>query len=245
MARTMPETLDYLASAPPPGAPPVATDTVEPYSEAPLWAAALPLLSLLGVCALAFSSATKPALTDKVTLAALALMTALFAYAPFLRRVREDRDAASFALCAAFFVIYGLARRVVPDNAFAVGGEVKLGLAAYAVILGALVGAPAWLKSFGGWTRATLFALSLLALLGWLSYRFLGMFYLVGPTQMVNPTALRFLLTQIVEFGALALCCAAVAANTKTRRLALLILPALLLILVMRYKTMPAPEDDE
>ncbi len=241
----MPETLQYPASAPPPGAPPVATDTIKPASEAPLWAGAVPLLSLLGVCALAFSSAGKPGLADTVTMAALALMAALFAYAPFLRRVREDRDAASFALCAAFFVIYGLARRVVPENAFAVGGEVKLGLAAYAVLAGALIGAPAWLKSFSGWTRAAIFALSLIALFGWVSYRFLGLFYKVGATETVDPTALLFLMTQIVEFGALALCCAAVAANTKTRRVALLILPALLLALAMRYKTMPVVEDDE
>ena len=240
----MPETLSHPASAPPPGAPPVAADT-EPYSDAPLWAAGLPLLSLLGVCALAFSSATKPGLADTVTLFALALMAAIFAYAPFLRRVREDRDAASFALCAAFFVIYGLARRVAPENAFAVAGEVKLGLAAYAVLLGAIVGAPAWLKNFSGWTRAALFALSLLALLGWLSFRFLGLFYVVGPTAIVDPTALAYLFTQIVEFGALALCCAAVAANSKTRRAALLILPALLLVLAMRYKTMPVVEDEE
>ena len=234
----MPETLQY--PTPPSGV----LDTAQSHSEAPLWAAAAPLLSLLGVGALAFSAASKPGLADTVTLAALALMAALFAYAPFLRSVREDQSSASFALCAAFFVIYGLARRVVAENAFAVGGEVKLGFAAYAVLAGAIIGAPAWLKSFNGWTRAALFALSLLALLGWIAFRFLKIFY-NGEPMVVDPALLTFLLTQAVEFGALALCCAAVAANSKTRRIALMILPALLLALAARYKTMPAAKEDD
>ena len=216
----------------------------ETRKDAPLWAAAVSLLALLGVAALAFSAATKPGPADTVTLFFLTLMTAIFGYAPFLRRLREDRDAAAFVLCAAMFVVYGLSRRVTAAEPPTLG-EAKIGYAAFLVIGGALIGAPAWAKNFNGWTRAAAFALSLLLLLGWLAFRFLSMFYEVGETKTINPATWGFLLLQTIEYGALALCCSAVTANSRVRRFALVLLPALLLALAMRYKTMPAAQEDE
>ena len=244
----MPETLESPASAPPPGGPPVATDDLEPKAGAPLWAAAVSLVAIFAVIALAFSGAAKPGLADQVTLPALALFAALFGYLPLLRRLREDRDAASFALCAALFVVYGLARRFVPANTPALhffGDDFPIPCAAFAVLLGALLGAPAWLKNFNGWTRTVLVALALLALLGFASFRFLASFYPVGTTATLDPTNLVHLGMQVVEFGALALCCAAVAAHATTRRLALIVLPALLLALWARHHFMAAPAEEE
>jgi hypothetical protein len=246
----MPETLTHPASAPPPGGPPVATDVLEPRADPPLWAAALPLLSLLGICALALSSAAKPALADQVTLPILAIMAALFGYAPFLRRVREQHDATSFAFCAAMFVVYGLSRRVTGENGPSltlIGEAYPISYAALLVVIGALIGAPAWLKNMSGWTRALLGALLLVALLAFAIFRFLTGFYEVGTTVAVglDPTSLAYLGMQLVEYGALALCCSAVAANARTRHLFLIILPALLLLLWARYRMMPAPAEEE
>ena len=242
----MSETMTHPAA--PPGGPPIATDAVEPQSEAPLWASAVSLGALIGMYLLAFSPAANPSLADKVTLPVLAIMAAAFAYAPFLRRVSEQRDVASFALCAAFFVVHGLSRRVTGESGPAItlfGDPFPISYAAMLVIAGAVVSAPAWLKGRNGWTNAMLGGLAVLAVLAFISFRLLANHYEVGTTATLDPGSLAYLGTQIVEYGALALCCSAVANNSKTRRIALIILPALLLLLAARYRMMPAPAEEE
>jgi hypothetical protein len=243
----MTETLSSPHNGPPPA------ESLDRRAEAeiaaPLWASAIAALVLLGIFVLAFSAATKPLLADRITLPFLGVLAAAYAWTPLVRRVVLQRDAATFALCAALFVVYGLARRVAPDEGglnFS-GDTYPISYAAWCAVVGAVLSAPAWLKAFEGWTRAIVSALALLAAIAFFSFNFLKGFYPAGPTEVLDTTTLVHFGMQTVEYGALALCCTGVAAHPRTRTALLTVLPVLLMALWARHQFMAgaATEEDE
>ena len=251
MTDTTLETLDRPRRVPPSGGPPVATSTIEPEVAVPFWASAIAAVALLAIFALAFLNDAKPGPADQLTLPVLGILAALFAWTPLRHKIAPQREAATFALCAALFVVYGLSRRIVPESlpAFSLyDEEFRFSCAAWCAFLGAVLSAPSWIKTFGGWLRALLCALLILLLIGLFSFRFVGGYYPPSSPTPINPTVFILFVMQIFEFGALALCCAGVAAHPRTRQMMLMALPVLLFALWARHQFAGAPiekEEDE
>jgi hypothetical protein len=185
-------------------------------------------------------------LSEKTTLLFLAAAF-LVVLAPSLhRKLSENRDAATFALMAAFFVLYHLAERLgpvegfslrlrlLPDDAFPVSYALRL------VVLGALLSIPAWWKG-GGPQRYMFASLFLAGVLGLGSFWFLGQFYQIGATEILDPTPLPTLLLQILGYAAVAALCRAVTASASSTKIMLRTLPFLLLALCAKYQFFPAP----
>lgn len=244
----MTETLEAPRGAPPSEGPPVATGTIEPEAAAPLWAAALAVVALFAVFALAMLPDAKPGPADQLTLPILGLFAAIFGWTPLQRRVAPQRDAATFAFCAALFVAYGLARRTIPESlpAFTIyEEEQRFSCAAWCVFLGAILSSPAWTKSLGGWMRALLGGLLLLFFIGLFSFKFVGGHYPPTSPSPVDPLVFVLFGMQVLEFAALALCCASVAAHPRTRSFMLMALPVLLWAVWARHRFAPAPIESE
>ena len=226
--------------------------TPEPHA-AEIAPAASPLfaapaaIGLLAVCALAFASAARATSGDKITLLFLGIV-ALLAWlpSPRLRAFCTRADVASFFLTACAFIVYGLARQAAPPHGFALrfpllDDSFVVPYAEYAALFGALFSAPLWWKYRSGWTNALLGALALIAVFAAGSFWFLGRYLKVGETEELDPRPMIVTLLQVVEYGLLTLCCAAVSAHPKTRVLALRILPILLLLLWTRHTFFAAP----
>ncbi len=242
----MTETLETPRGAPPIAGPPIATDFAE--AAVPLWAAALAAVALFAVFALAMLPDAKPGPADQLTLPVLGIFAALFAWTPLQRRVAPQRDAATFALCAALFVVYGLSRRIVPESLPALhfnDEEYRFSCAAWCVFLGAVLSAPAWLKSLGGWMRALLGGLLVLFILGLFSFKFVGGHYPPTSPSPIDPAVFVLFVMQTLEFTALALCCAGVAAHPRVRSLMLMALPVLLWAVWARHHFAPAAQESE
>jgi hypothetical protein len=213
----------------------------------------LAALVLLAVIGLAFLNAAEPTLADRVTLLVLGIVAAILFWTPLARHLETQHNVATFFLTSAMFIVYGMARRVGPDAGWALhfsalpGDEFVVSYAARAVVLGALLTAPAWGRHLTGWTRSLLLATGVLALLAIGSFLLLRRFYEVGPTTTLDPTPLPTLGMQTVEYGALALLCDAATRHPWTRRLVLKVLPLALLALWARHQFMAAPpvEEDE
>jgi hypothetical protein len=184
--------------------------------------------------------------TEKITLLFLAA-TFLLAFVPSLqRRLSENRDAATWALLTAFFILFHLAERAgprdgwslrfatLPDDAFAISYALRI------VVLGAILSFPAWFRG-GGPQKFVWVTLGLIGVLGWASFWFLGRFYKVGVTETLDPTPLPTLAMQIVGFGALAAICRAATASPTHTRLVLRLLPFALLLVWAKFQWMPAP----
>ncbi len=244
----MTETLEAPRGAPPSEGPPIATGTLEPESAVPLWAAGIAAVALLAVFALAMMPDAKPGAADQLTLPVLGLFAALFAWTPLQRQVAPQRDAATFAFCAALFVVYGLARRTVPESLPALhfnDEEYRFSCAAWCVFLGAVLSAPAWLKSIGGWMRALLGGLFILFVIALFSFKFIGGHYPTTSPSPIDPAVFVLFMMQTLEFAALGLCCASAAAHPRLRRLMLMALPILLWMVWARHHFAPAPIESE
>jgi len=213
----------------------------------------LAAFALIAVFGLAFLNAAEPTLADRVTLLALGVIAAILFWTPLARHLENQQNVAAFALTAAMFIVYGMARRVGPESGWALhfsalpGDEFVISYAARIVLLGALLSAPAWGRHLSGWARSLLLTTAVLALLAIGSFLLLRRFYEVGPTTTLDPTPLPNLGLQIVEYGALALLCDAATKHPWTRRLVLRVLPLALLALWARHQFMAAPpvEEDE
>jgi len=191
---------------------------------------------------------------DVLTPFVLGIAAMFLFWTPLSRHFEFQENAAMFALTAAMFVIYSLARRVGPDDGWALSFA-WLGLpddrfvvpyASRIVVLGALCTAPLWWENMQGWTRSLLGGAVLLLVLAAISFRLLASFYKVGPVEQLDPTPLPHLGMQIVEYFCLALLCNAAAAHPNVRRWALRALPILLLVLWARLQFFsPAPLDPD
>ena len=215
----------------------------------PLFAAPA-AIGLLAIGALAFSGAARATSGDKITLLFLGIV-ALLAWlpSPRLRAFCSRADVASFFLTACAFIVYGLARQVAPPHGFALRFPILddsfiLPYAEYAVLFGALFSAPRWWKHRSGWTNALLGALAMIAVFAAGSFWFLGRYLKVGETEELDPRPMIVTLLQVVEYGLLTLCCAAVSAHPKTRVLALRVLSIVLLLLWARHTFFTAPPVD-
>jgi hypothetical protein len=184
-------------------------------------------------------------LSEKATLLFLAVVF-FVALIPRLHRRLMERDAATFALLAAFFVLFHLADRAgpregwslqfasLPDDQFPVSYALRL------VVVGALVTFPLWWKG-GGPQRFMLAALILIGVLGAGSFAFMARFYTVGATETLDPTPLPTLFLQILGYACVAALCRAVTASPATRQLALRALPFVLLLILAKFQFLPAP----
>jgi hypothetical protein len=248
MTDAMLETLEAPRGAPPADGPPVATGTIEPEASVPLWASALAALALLAVFALAMMPDARPGAADQLTLPVLGIFTALYAWTPLQRLIAPQRETATFALCAALFVAYGLARRTVPESLPALtfnDEEYRFSCAAWCVFAGALLSTPAWLKGMSGWMRALLGGMLALLVIGVFSFKFVGGHYPADSPSPADPKVFVLFVMQSLEFAALALCCAAAAAHPRTRSLMLAALPVLLWAVWARHRFAPAPIESE
>ena len=214
--------------------------------------AAIATVALALLIVLAFSTEARPTQADRIALLGLAVLTAICFWTPLYRWAEAQHGVATFALTAAMFIVYGLARQVtppddrgalkfasLPEDVFAVS------YAAYIVVAGALLTAPFWLRSLYGWTKSVLLVLGIITVLGFGSFKFLSGYYTVGVTEVLDPTPLVHLGMQVIEFGSLALLCNAVCAHGGMRRWVLRALPLILLALWARHQFGPAPVEEE
>lgn len=183
---------------------------------------------------------------EKAALLFLALAFGVAQWPPLRRALESSRDAMTFALLTAGFVLLQLADRagpragwalhsaLLPDDRFVPSYALRL------AVLGALLSVPAWWKG-GGPQRFVWAALLLVGALGWGSFWFLARYYPVGPTETLDPTPLPTLFLQILSYGAVAALCRAATATPASTRLALRCLPLVLLLVAAKLGFFPAP----
>ena len=233
-----------------------ATNDAAPIIEGARWPALLATCALLVICATAFSGAAAASSADCAALFFVALCGAVAFWPRWSRHFWQPtdgaRDAATFALLAAMFVIYPLARNVGPGEKwalhFALTGEdaFPISYAACVVMLAAPI---AWFgqrraRVATGLLPAIGAALGILAFFGVFSFRFLSNFYVVGATEELDPTPLVHLLLQCVEFGALSIVCGVAMNDLAVRKTVLRALPLLLLALWARHQFAAPPVED-
>ncbi len=215
------------------------------------------LLALAGVAVLALfpqsSALAGPQMgPDRATLWFLLVCSLIAWVPPLFARLKASRDASTWALLCAFFVLFHIADRAGPGDGwaltfpFAPEDPVPISYATRAVVVGALCCCPLWLRR-GGSEKAIVVALALVGAFGFGTLWFLGRFYPIGADKDLVPRPVATLLVQIVSYGALALCCRAVAEHERLRAFALRALPLILLGVVLRHQLAPiaAPKDDE
>lgn len=225
-----------------------------PEPEFPM-ASLLAFFTLLGVAMLALfpNAALLPGdarLSEKTALLFLVATFLVALWPSWQRRVLAHRDAATFLLVCAFFVIFQLADRAgpregfalhfaaLPDDSFPVSYALRL------AVLGAIVSIPAWFKD-GGAQRYIFAALLLIGGFGLGSFLFLARFYEVGATQTLDPTPLPTLFLQILGFGAVAALCRAVTASDKITRFTFRLMPLILLMVWAKMQFSPIPVEAE
>ena len=219
-------------------------------SPSPLWAApALLALGVVSVLALfPDPRLLKPAQMppEKITLLLLLVSFALALFPPFQRRLMQDRDAASFAALVAGTILFHIADRAGPRAGEGFGlawaltpdDPLAISYATRAVILGALLSFPLWLRT-GAPESGVLGGLLLLGFLGAGSFLLLGRFYPVGITETLDPTSLGTLAVQIVAYASLALCARAVTFSLELRKVLFKIIPVILLVVWARHQFAP------
>jgi hypothetical protein len=150
---------------------------------------------------------------EKLTLLFLAVAFAV-ALVPQIHARLMHPNAATWAFLGAFVVLFHLADRAGPRDGFAIGfpfvdeERFAISYAARAVVLGAILSAPAWIRG-GAPERAFASGVILIGTIGAASTWLLSRFYPTGPTETLDPTPLGSLLVQLVTYGSLALCCRA------------------------------------
>jgi hypothetical protein len=211
----------------------------------------LALFVLCAVAVLAFAPTVQPTFADRVTLFLLAIAAGVCFWTPALRFFEERTEAATFAVTLTMFLIYGLARQSLPNSGWTLRTALLpdtpqvMPLAGLFVFAGAVFTSPLWWSHRNSWTRTLILSIGLVALLGISSFWFLGRYYTVGETEILDPTPLVQLMLQSVEFASVALLCSAACALPGTRRLLLRLLPLMLLVLWARYQFFPAPKAEE
>jgi hypothetical protein len=209
------------------------------------------VLTLLAIALLGLSPTIQPTLADRLTLFLLALGGAVCFWTPVRRYFEERADAATFTVTMAMFIIYGLARQAGPNDGWSLTTRLlpdtplAISYAARIAVVGAVLTAPLWWRNRNGWTRALLSAIAVVALLGLGIFWFLGRYYSIGETEVLDPSPLVRMLMQTVEFAALALVCSAACALTGTRRILLRVLPVVLLVLWARHQFFAIPIVEE
>jgi hypothetical protein len=223
--------------------------TLTAASSAANFAAVIASIALAVVVGLAFSPAGEPTPADRVTLLTLAVLGAICFWTPLLRYFDQRPDAATFALTAALFIVYGIARRAGPDDGWALrlpalpDDPFVISWAARAVVIGAILALPLWWKQVSLWTRALLTGAAIVMAIGLSIFLFLRRYYPpVEGTEIVNPKLLVDVVLQAVEYSALALLCNAVCLHPAARRWALRVLPLVLLALWARHQFAPPAE---
>ena len=208
------------------------------------------LLALTAVCGLAFwpSSSTLP---ERTGLLAIGIGCALFCWTPLIRHLAASPERAAFALTAAMFIVYGLARAAGPDEGpglrFAAlpDDTFVIPYSAYIVVPCAILTGPYWWFHRNYWTRALLGAGVVLGFFALFGFSLLRRHFPAGPLEILDPSPLPRMAMNLVEYSSLALLCHAVAARRTTRRLALRALPGVLLLLWARHQFWMAPEESE
>ncbi len=218
----------------------------------------LALGTLFGVALLAlFPSGTllpqSARLSEKTALLFLAV-TFLVALVPRLqRKLLENRDAATFLLICAAFVLFHIAERAGPRDGFSLqfaalpGDAFPVSYALRLAVLGSILSVPAWIRD-GGPHKAMGAALVVIAAFGVGSFLLLARFYPVGATEILDPTPLPPLFLQILGYGSVAALCRAVTKSERATRLALRAMPLVLLFVWAKMQFVaPAtlPEDAE
>jgi len=207
------------------------------------------LLALLGVAVLALfpdahalnSSLMAP---DRAALWFLFLSALVCQMPSVMRRLRESRDIALWALLCAMFVLFQIAQRAGPREGFSLhfgwapDDPVVVAWATWLVVVGALLSLPLWIRRNGA-ERFVLLGLGLVALFGFGMFRLLGKYYPLGATETLDPSPMASLVGQIVSYAALALCCRAAVEEERARLLVLRALPLLLFVVAARHQFAP------
>ena len=223
-----------------------------PKSSSPLWA--LPALLALGLVSV-LALFPDPRLlkpdqmsSEKITLLFLFLVFALALLPALQRRLIENRDAATWAVLVAGVIVFHLADRAGPRAGEGFGLQwaltpddpIAVSYAARAVVVGALLSIPGWIRG-GAPDRALIGGLLLLGALGAGAFVVLSRFYTVGVVETLDPTSLGTLLVQIVTYASLAGCARAATATPLLRSVTLKIMPLILLIVWARHQFAPIP----
>lgn len=188
---------------------------------------------------------------DRATLWFLVFCSLVAMAPPLFARLRASRDASTWALMAAFFVLFHIADRgprgqwtltfpFAPDDPIAISYATRL------IVVGALVSSVMWLKK-GGPEKAIVVALALVGVLGFGMFHFLGDYFPVGADKTLAPYPMATLLVQLVSYASLALCCRAATEDERVRTIALRALPVALIVVALRHQIspIPTPVEDE
>ena len=181
---------------------------------------------------------------DKLTLLFLAVCFLVALVPAFARRFIENRDAATWAITVASVILFHIADRAgvglrIPWK-LTPGEPLTISYAMCAVVLGALLSAGAWVRG-GAPERAMIVGLVLLGALGFGSFELLSRFYKVGVVEILDPTPMGTLMTQVLGYVCLALCARAATATPALRNVLFKIMPLLLLAIWARHQFAPIP----
>lgn len=213
-----------------------------------IWLSRLALAALGAIAILAFF-APSVSLPDRMAFLPLGLAMASFWIPSLLRRVSSHREASTFILTAAMFLIYSLARSVGPDEGFELrfaalpDDSFVVPYSAYIVVFSTLITGPFWWQRKNEWTRSIVGAVTIIAILTLGSFTLLRSHFPTGPAEILDPAPLPTLAMKLIEYGCVALLCHAVTALKETRCLALRLLPGALLVLWARHQFFVAPEE--
>jgi len=208
-------------------------------------------LAALGIIVMLALLAPAVALPDKLVLLPFGLATLSFLIPSVLRRVVDHREVAAFILTAAMFLVYNLARTAGPTEGFALrfaalpDDSFVVPYSAYVAIFAALFSGPFWWRRRDNWTNSVVAGIAIIALLTLGIFSILRQYFPTGPTEILDPTPLPTLAMKLVEYGCVALLCHAVTSHKQTRRLALRLLPGVLLVLWARHQFFVPPEAAE
>jgi len=202
-----------------------------------VWPAWCAVGSLWILCLLALLPEVAGDSSIALTFFFVTLMAILACWTPLSWKLQEHPDVATFCVTLCMFLIYGLARRSewgVPLH-LGEGAEYAISPAAFLVLIGAGLSAPAWMHQFRSWANAVIIALLTLAVLGFGSFWFLSQYYTVGATEILDPTPLLPFAMNLIEFLLLTLTCMGACAQSKSRKVLLTSLPLFLVLLWGRH----------
>jgi hypothetical protein len=192
--------------------------------------------------------------SDKNTLLFLLLVFVLANLPKLREKAVQNRNFVPFLTLCASVILFHIADRSSLGTGFSVGfgfakeEPVLVSSAAALLIVGALLGIPAWWKGEGQFEKIFVAGAFLLGIFGYSILIFLGGYYGIGLDKIIDPSPTANLLVQVVSYSALALCVRAATANEMLRGLVLKLFPAVLLVVLARHYLAPieAPvEEDE
>lgn len=206
-------------------------------------------LALFGVAALALfpdaRTLNSPNMaSDRLALWFLFLSALVLQIPAVMRRLRDSRDGALWAVLCAMFVLFQIAERAGPRNGFSLhfgwapDDPVVVSWATRLVVIGAILSVSQWIRRAGA-ERFVWLGLGLVALFGIGMFRLLGDHFSVGATDTLNPGPMVSLVAQIAGYGALALCGRAAVEDERSRAFVLRALPIILLLVAARHQFAP------